>query len=81
MPVKCVRAFDEREDCFVCLLRWHLCVDFTPEFGSVISHKMTGKLKLGSRPNLLHPCLSLSVKQGYLCPEPFAIAVLPPAVF
>lgn len=73
MPVKCVRAFDERED--------FVCVDFTPEFGSVISHKMTGKLKLGSRPNLLHPCLSLSVKQGYLCPEPFAIAVLPPAVF
>lgn len=55
-------------------------VAFTPLCLLLVT-KMTGKLKLGSRPNLLHPCLSLSVKQGYLCSEPFATAVLPPAVF
>lgn len=63
----------------MCLLRLHLCVDFSLDL--LLVTKMTGKLKLGSRPNLLHPCLSLSVKQGYLCSEPFVIAVLPPAVF
>lgn len=79
MPMKCEGVWWARGFCFVCLLRLHLCVDFSLDL--LLVTKMTGKLKLGSRPNLLHPCLSLSVKQGYLCSEPFVIAVLPPAVF